>query len=50
MPHPKHISEIYWCKIIHKLKIQDSSWFECVGQINKTCTPARSDGQREAED
>jgi hypothetical protein len=50
MPHPKHISEIYWCKIIHKLKIQDSSCFECGGHINKACMPARSDRQREAED
>jgi hypothetical protein len=38
IPHCKHISEISWCKIIHKLKIQESSCFECGGLINKACT------------
>jgi hypothetical protein len=28
IPHCKHISEIFWCKIIHKLKIQELSCFE----------------------
>jgi hypothetical protein len=44
MSHRKHISEIFWCKIIHKLKIQ-SSCFECGGQINKACTSAHSERQ-----